>query len=54
MKRTAFLKHLRRHGCELIREGARHSWWGNLANRARSAVPRHVEIDDHLARNILP
>ncbi|HVE75333.1 MAG TPA: type II toxin-antitoxin system HicA family toxin [Actinomycetota bacterium] len=52
MKRRAFHAHLRLNGCRLIREGARHSWWGNPANGARSAVPRHSEISDLLCRKI--
>jgi mRNA interferase HicA len=52
MKREALLRHLRRHGCELLREGARHSWWRNVNQQRRSAVPRHTEINEHLARKI--
>ena len=52
MKRRKFLRHLRRHGCALLREGGRHSWWHNPASNRRSAVPRHAEIDDRLARKI--
>jgi mRNA interferase HicA len=52
MKRVAFLKHLRAQGCALVREGARHSWWGNAEKSARSAVPRHTEINDILVRKI--
>jgi len=52
MKRTEFLKHLRSQGCELLREGARHSWWHNPTLNRRSAVPRHTEIDDILAKKI--
>jgi mRNA interferase HicA len=52
VKRRALLAHLGAHGCALVREGARHSWWGNPANGRRSAVPRHSEIDDLLARKI--
>jgi mRNA interferase HicA len=52
MKREALLRHLRRHGCQLLREGGRHSWWHNPMQNKRSAVPRHKEIDDHLARKI--
>ena len=52
MKRRAFLAHLSAHGCTLVREGAKHSWWGNPQNGRRSAVPRHTEIDDLLARKI--
>jgi len=52
MKRHELLAHLRGHGCILVREGRRHSWWGNPANGQRSAVPRHTEISDPLCRKI--
>jgi mRNA interferase HicA len=52
VKRHELLEHLRKHGCILIREGRRHSWWGNPANGQRSAVPRHAEIPDPLCRKI--
>jgi mRNA interferase HicA len=52
VKRDALLRHLRRHGCQLLREGGRHSWWHNPTQNKRSAVPRHNEINDDLARKI--
>ena len=52
MKRRALLKHLRLHGCELLREGGKHSWWHHPELNKRSAIPRHVEIDEQLARKI--
>ncbi|MCY3930446.1 MAG: type II toxin-antitoxin system HicA family toxin [Acidobacteria bacterium] len=52
MKRRALLRHLRRQGCELVREGRRHSWWRNSAGDRRSAIPRHTEINRILARKI--
>jgi mRNA interferase HicA len=52
MKRGEFLRHLRRQGCELLREGGRHSWWENPAQNKRSAIPRHSEIPDGLALKI--
>jgi mRNA interferase HicA len=52
MKRKALLAHLRQHGCEEVREGSRHSWWRNSDNTRRSAIPRHTEINDLLARKI--
>jgi mRNA interferase HicA len=52
VKRHVLIAHLTARGCVLIREGARHSWWGNPANGRRTAVPRHAEIDDFLARKI--
>ncbi|MEX0939065.1 MAG: type II toxin-antitoxin system HicA family toxin [Pirellulales bacterium] len=52
MKRHALIRHLQQNGCLLVREGRRHSWWGNPTNNRRSAVPRHSEIPDPLARKI--
>ncbi|MFO1433770.1 MAG: type II toxin-antitoxin system HicA family toxin [Candidatus Competibacteraceae bacterium] len=52
MKREEFLRYLSNQGCSLLREGSRHSWWHNPALNKRSAVPRHREIDDQLARKI--
>jgi len=45
-------RHLRRNGCELYREGGRHSVWWNPKNRKTSAVPRHREINDFTARSV--
>jgi hypothetical protein len=52
MKRKALLKHLRKHGCILKREGRQHSLWTNPQTGGIEAVPRHVEIPDNLARKI--
>jgi mRNA interferase HicA len=52
MKRRELLRHLRAHGCQLLREGGRHSWWHNPTLNKRSAVPRHNDIDEDLARKI--
>jgi len=52
VKRTALLRHLRRHGCVLKREGASHSPWTNPATGAVEAVPRHIEIPNLLSRKI--
>jgi mRNA interferase HicA len=52
MKRQALLTHLRRHGCYLKREGGAHSLWCNPLTGHIEAVPRHVELSDHLARKI--
>ncbi|HLU05565.1 MAG TPA: type II toxin-antitoxin system HicA family toxin [Woeseiaceae bacterium] len=52
MKRRELLAHLRQRGCTKVREGARHSWWGNPSTGRRSAVPRHSEISDVLCRKI--
>ena len=52
MKRGDLLRHLRAQGCELLREGGRHSWWHNSNLNKRSSVPRHNEIDNDLARKL--
>lgn len=52
MKRSELLKYLHSNGCELLREGSRHSWWYNPMPNKRSAIPRHSEIKDILAIKI--
>ena len=44
--------HLRRHGCNLKREGRAHSLWLNPTTGAVEAVPRHSEIPDRFARKV--
>jgi predicted RNA binding protein YcfA (HicA-like mRNA interferase family) len=52
MKRIELIRHLQANGCELFREGGRHSVWWNPSNRKTSAVPRHGEIIEPTARRI--
>ena len=52
MKRKELIQYLRSQGCEFIREGGKHSWWYNPALNKRSAIPRHNEIVDVLAKKI--
>ena len=52
MKRKDLLKHLRKHGCQFVREGGEHTIWENPANGRQTAVPRHREILDFTARRI--
>lgn len=52
MKRRELIEHLKHYGCELLREGAKHSWWHNPPLNKRSAVPRHTELSDILANKI--
>jgi len=52
MKRKELLRYLRSHECDQIREGKRYSWWYNPKLNRRSSIPRHVEINDVLARKI--
>ena len=52
MKRRALVRHLEEHGCELLREGANHSIFVNRIAGKSSAVPRHSEINEDLAKKI--
>jgi hypothetical protein len=46
LKRRELERHLRAHGAETLREGARHSVWaiGGPESERIAAVPRHNEI----------
>jgi mRNA interferase HicA len=52
MKRNELIEYLRSQGCELLREGAKHSWWHNPKLNKKPSVPRHNEIKDILAKKI--
>jgi predicted RNA binding protein YcfA (HicA-like mRNA interferase family) len=52
MKRRDLIRHLERHGCEMLREGGSHTVYANRARRKTTAIPRHREINDFLARKI--
>ena len=52
MKREVLLRHLRRQGCFLKREGRSHSLWCNPQTGQVEAVPRHTEISNKLAKKI--
>jgi mRNA interferase HicA len=52
MKRRDLIRHLESHGCYLLREGGEHSIYVNPVSNRTSAVPRHREINDFLARRI--
>ncbi len=43
MKRAELVRHLTSQGCELFREGGRHSVYWNPSNRKTTAVPRHTK-----------
>ncbi|TRZ93191.1 MAG: type II toxin-antitoxin system HicA family toxin [Dehalococcoidia bacterium] len=52
MKRKDLLRHLRNRGCQLLREGKKHSVFYNPANSKTSTVPRHREINDFTAGKV--
>ena len=53
MKRVELIKRLVAAGCVLIRHGKRHDWYQNPETGVCQPVPRHREINDHLARRVL-
>jgi mRNA interferase HicA len=52
VKRGDLERHLPQHGCELLREGGKHSFWVNPATGHRASVPRHSEIKNTTANGI--
>ena len=52
MKLLDLIRHLREHGCEMLREGGNHSIWVNREKGKTSAVPRHREVKEFTARKI--
>ena len=53
MKRRQLIRRLERDGCVLLRSGGSHDIYANQRTGKRQPVPRHSEIDEHLARHIL-
>jgi len=52
MKRTDFLKHLKKHNCVKLREGANHTININLTNKKQSTVGRHIELSNLLCEKV--
>ena len=52
MKRLDLIRHLESHGCQFFREGDNHTIYVNRAAMKASAIPRHREINEFLARKI--
>lgn len=53
MKRRALLRRLDEEGCVLVRHGAGHDLYRNVITGKMEAVPRHSEINEHTARDII-
>jgi predicted RNA binding protein YcfA (HicA-like mRNA interferase family) len=53
MKRRDLVKQLESFGCELVRHGAKHDWYRNPNTGVSQPVPRHREVNEHLARHII-
>jgi predicted RNA binding protein YcfA (HicA-like mRNA interferase family) len=53
MKHRDVIRHIKAHGCKLLREeGGNHSVYVNHNTQKVSTVPRHREINDLLVRKI--
>jgi len=52
VKRRELIQYLEVNGCLLLREGGNHTIYYNPLNRKTSAIPRHTEIVDILAKKI--
>jgi len=52
MKRRDLVRRLTAAGCMLLRPGGRHDIYLNPATGKKQPVPRHTEVDEHMARHI--
>jgi mRNA interferase HicA len=52
MKRRDLIVYIESRGCQLLREGGKHSLYYNPANNQTTSVPRHREVNDFLIRKI--
>jgi mRNA interferase HicA len=53
MKRKDLIKKIEELGCKFIRHGGKHDWYINPNTRISQPVPRHNEINEYLANNII-
>ena len=53
MKRQELVQQIEKNGCTLIRHGGRHDWYQNPKTGVCQPVPRHREIKEPLAKQIL-
>ena len=52
MRLSDLQKHLRKHGCVILREGGNHTIYSNRKNKKNVPVPRHREIKNALVKSI--
>jgi len=53
MKRRDLIAELEKMGCVLIRHGRKHDWYMNPNTKVSQPIPRHIEINEYLAKNII-
>jgi len=53
VKRRDLIRKLEELGAQFIRHGGKHDWYQNTITKVCQPVPRHNEINEHLARAII-
>ena len=53
MKRRDLIQKISQAGAVLLRHGGKHDWYQQPQTKICQPVPRHNEINEHLARSIL-
>jgi predicted RNA binding protein YcfA (HicA-like mRNA interferase family) len=53
MKKNKLIKILRKHGCVFVEHGRKHDVYKNPATEKTERVPRHTDVDEHLAWQII-
>jgi hypothetical protein len=53
MKRLDLIRTIVGFGCELVPHGGKHDWYRNPTTGVTQPIPRHREIKDTLARQII-
>ncbi|NBT90831.1 MAG: type II toxin-antitoxin system HicA family toxin [Verrucomicrobia bacterium] len=53
MKRRDLIQKIEQAGATFIRHGGKHDWYQQPVTKICQPVPRHNEINEHLARSIL-
>lgn len=52
MKGKELIRHIKKYGCEFLREGGNHTVYVNRKEKKVSTIPRHREIDEDLSMKI--
>ena len=52
VKRNQFIRHLKKHNCQLHRHGSKHDVYQNINSKKKTTVPRHPQIDKQLTEAI--
>jgi len=53
MKRKELIRLIENQGCFLVRQGGKHDWYQNPISGVSQPIPRHNEINEHLAKSII-